>query len=523
MALTPRLDLRQAQTLVMTPQLQQAIKLLQLSNMELTEFLESELEQNPLLKKEDEDSGIPGKSDDLDNSLELAEPSDNYSSRFEEDNDGGDAAEIIGTEGMPLDGQKSLDAEYDDAWAEDSAPDKALDPQEYTENWQLTGTGVREPGPDMIQERSSQATTLKDHLAIQILCDIADSQERLIAHSLVDSLDDAGYFHGSIGGMAESLGCKEIQVETVLRKIQKMDPTGVGARSLSECLAIQLSDKNRYDPAMRTLVENLELLGKRDFRTLLKKCGVDHTDLSEMIEEIRSLNPKPGSSFDNFISEPVTPDVIVQPTKEGGWTVELNSENLPRILVNNSYYNEIKGSVSTKGEKEYISTCLQSANWLIKALHQRAQTILKVSSEIVRHQQGFLENGVDQLKPLILRDIAEILNVHESTVSRVTTNKYMETPRGIFELKYFFTFALGDKEAANALSVQAIRAKIKKLIDQEPPNKILSDDKIVAILSKDGIEIARRTVAKYREGMKISSSVQRRREKRVLGPSTKVL
>ena len=295
-----------------------------------------------------------------------------------------------------------------------------------------------------------------------------------------------------------------------------MDPIGVGARNLSECLSIQLRDQDRFDPAMQTLVQNLELLANREFKTLLKVCGVDKEDLAQMINEIQALDPKPGLMFEETLSEPIVPDVIVNRKKGGGWSVELNNDNLPGILINNKYYNEVRSSTLSKQDKEYISSCYQSASWLLKAVHQRAQTILKVSSEIVRHQEGFLEHGVNHLKPLILRDIAEIVGVHESTVSRVTTNKYMATPRGVFELKYFFTFALGNSEDKSGLSVQAIRAKIRKMIDDEEPNKILSDDKIVSLLKSDGIEIARRTVAKYRESMKISSSVQRRREKRVL-------
>jgi len=265
---------------------------------------------------------------------------------------------------------------------------------------------------------------------------------------------------------------------------------------------------------MQALVENLELLANREFKTLLKVCGVDKEDLAQMINEIHALDPKPGLMFEEILSEPIVPDVIVNRTKGGDWSVELNTDNLPGVLINNQYYNEIRSSTLSKQDKEYISSCYQSATWLLKAVHQRAQTILKVSSEIVRHQEGFLEHGVNHLKPLILRDIAEIVGVHESTVSRVTTNKYMATPRGVFELKYFFTFVLGNSEDKSGLSVQAIRAKIRKMIADEEPNKILSDDKIVSLLKLEGIEIARRTVAKYRESMKISSSVQRRREKK---------
>lgn len=541
MALTPRLDLRQVQTLVMTPQLQQAIKLLQLSNLELSEFVEREIEQNPLLQKEDSgtdempDTG-PG---DAAESGQDRDPSDNFDNSGDTDfSDSGlaeaggtvgddtgstddgpaepDSMDLVEADNLPAENDAALDAEYDDVWEQESASDSAAEPEGDSLQWQVQSSGGFDSEDSAIDRAPAENPSLRDHLTAQLGVDIQDPADRIIANHIIDSLDESGYLLTPTGEIADGLGCAEERVIAVLEKIHQLDPAGVGARSLSECLAIQLREKNRYDPAMQALVENLELLAKRDFKSLLRLCGVDNDDLIEMIEEVKALDPKPALSYEDTVAEPVTPDVIVRKGKDGTWAVELNSNNLPRVLVNNRYHAEISKQTTSKKDKEYISSCYQSANWLVRALHQRAQTILKVSSEIVRHQEGFLEHGVDHLKPLILKDIAEILGIHESTVSRVTTNKYMATQRGMFELKYFFTFTLGDSDDPDALSVEAIRARIRKMIDAEDPAKILSDDKIVANLKTDGIEIARRTVAKYRESMRIPSSVQRRRDKSVL-------
>ena len=541
MALTPRLDLRQVQTLVMTPQLQQAIKLLQLSNLELAEFVEQELEQNPLLQREDQSSepqepgdGAAPSNDAGDDAYEdspdygAAEYSETETG-VSDFGDGGDlppdpndppdapdSVDLVNADNIPEEGDSALDAEYDDVWAQESASDSAADMEGESLHWQVQGSGGFDLDDNSMDRTPADQESLRDHLSAQIAFDIPDPAERIIANTLIDLLDDSGYLLTPLTEIAAGLGCGEDRVEAVLEKIHRLDPPGIGARNLAECLAIQLRERDRFDPAMQALVENLDLLAKRDFKTLLRKCEVDQEDLAEMIDEIRALDPKPALSFEETVTQPVTPDVMVRRGRDGTWLVELNSDNLPRVLINNRYYAEVSKATTSKKDKEYISSCYQSANWLMRALHQRAQTILKVSSEIVRHQEGFLEHGVDQLKPLILRDIAGILGIHESTVSRVTTNKYMATPRGMFELKYFFTFALGNPQDEDAMSVEAIRARIKKMIENESPNKVLSDDKIVAQLKEDGIEIARRTVAKYREGMKIPSSVQRRREKSML-------
>uniref|UniRef100_UPI003D10C5FD RNA polymerase factor sigma-54 n=1 Tax=Roseibium sp. TaxID=1936156 RepID=UPI003D10C5FD len=301
--------------------------------------------------------------------------------------------------------------------------------------------------------------------------------------------------------------------EGVLAVLQTFDPPGVFARNLAECLKLQLIDRNRFDPAMEALVENIELLAKRDLAALRKVCGVDDEDLMEMIAEIRALDPKPGSVFGTSLVQPVVPDVFVRPANDGTWAVELNSDTLPKVLVNQTYFARVIKTARNETEKEYLTDSLQTANWLAKSLDQRAKTILKVSTEIVRQQDGFLTYGIEHLRPLNLKTVADAISMHESTVSRVTSNKFMATPRGIFELKYFFSSAISATVGGDSHSAESVRHKIRQMIDAEDPKAILSDDTIVKILKGEGIDIARRTVAKYREAMKIGSSVQRRREK----------
>ncbi len=352
---------------------------------------------------------------------------------------------------------------------------------------------------------------MRDHLLAQLSVDLADPVDRVIGAHLVDMVDDAGYLQGALAEVAERLGCAEARVEATLKLMQRFDPPGVFARDLAECLALQLEDRDRLDPAMRALIDNLPLLASRDGQALMKLCGIDAEDLSDMIAELKALNPKPGLAFDQAAAEPVVPDVLVRP-QGAGFAIELNSDTLPRVLVNNRYYAEVSGAARSKADKDYLAERYQQANWLVKALHQRATTILKVSTEIVRQQEGFFRHGVQHLRPLVLRDIAAAIEMHESTVSRVTSNKYMATPRGIYELKYFFTAAIAAASGGEALSAEAVRFRIKALIDGEAAD-VLSDDRIVEILLKEGIDIARRTVAKYREAMRIPSSVQRRRER----------
>jgi RNA polymerase sigma-54 factor len=379
------------------------------------------------------------------------------------------------------------------------------------DSWQTRSTGANGDDLPGIEQTLADTVSLREHLLTQLAEEIKDPGDRVIGAHIVDQLDEAGYVTVTLDSVAELMGCDVARVEAVLKKLQRFEPTGVFARDLSECLALQLKERDRYDPAMQALVENLSLLACRDIPALLRLCRVDAADLAEMAAEIRALDPKPGLQFDGAIAQPVVPDVFVRP-QGANWIVELNSDSLPRVLINTRYYAEVNASARNKAAKDYLAEKYQSANWLVKALHQRATTILKVSREIIRQQDAFLRHGVQYLKPLVLRDIAQAISMHESTVSRVTTNKYMLTPRGIFELKYFFTSSIAASSGGDALSAESVRFRIKALIDAEA-NDVLSDDKIVDILLKDGVDIARRTVAKYREAMNIPSSVQRRRER----------
>jgi RNA polymerase sigma-54 factor len=341
---------------------------------------------------------------------------------------------------------------------------------------------------------------------------VQDPGDRIIALHLLDMLDQTGYLSGNLATLEDQLNCSSERIEATVTLLQGLEPTGVFARSLCECLGLQLAEKDRLDPAMQALLDNLDLLAKKEFAALQKICGVDREDLVEMITEIRELNPKPALDFEVEPAEPLIPDVLMRALPNGKWFIELNPETLPRVLVNQSYYSEVSGQTRSKGDREYLSEHLQQASWLVKALHQRATTVLKVSREILRQQDAFFRKGIQHLRPLTLKDIAQTVEMHESTISRVTSNKYIATPRGIYELKYFFTAAIAGT-AGNVHSAEAVRDRIRRLIDAESTRKILSDDTIVEILRGEGVDIARRTIAKYRESMRIPSSVQRRRDK----------
>ena len=485
MALSQRLDLRQSQSLVMTPQLQQAIKLLQLSQAELATFIEHELEGNPLLERDDAPA-------------EAATPEPPQPE-------------------PPPEAETSLAAEVREQWEETAGSegegdlDRGGDPSAFASL--PTARSPAKVDSPSLDQTLTRAQTLRDHLIDQIGIDLPAPADRLIAHHLLDLLDDAGYVQGPLSDIAERLGAEPAEIERVLMRLQHLDPPGVFARNLAECLALQLRERNRLDPAMQALLDHLPLLAGRNLSALVQVCGVDAQDIQDMAAEIRALDPKPGLAFDPAVADPVIPDVLVRGDGAGGWIVELNSDALPRVLVSNAYYAQVSQGIRGKREREYLSEKFQAANWLVKALHQRATTILKVAREIVRQQDGFLHHGIECLRPLVLRDIAGAIGMHESTVSRVTSNKFMATPRGMFELKYFFTSSIAATNGSAALSAETVRYRIKALIDAERTDSVLSDDQIVDILIKDGVDIARRTVAKYREAMRIPSSVQRRREK----------
>ena len=507
MALSAKLEFRQSQTLVMTPQLMQAIKLLQMSNMDLVSYVETELERNPLLERDEAGDGV-AIAEERQSPAEAPERPD--------DGTGGEAADWVDTTltSTGSDIESALDTNLENVFP-DEAPVKALDPDQLAgSSWNTTGSGGAPP----LEDRNLEAVhagevSLADYLSDQLVLAFSDPTGRLIGRYLIDCLDEAGYLRADLDDVAERLGTDRAAVEEALKVLQTFDPPGIFARDVRECLALQLIDLDRYDPAMEALVDNLELLARRDFAQLKKICGVDQEDLADMLSEIRNLDPKPGNAFGAVTVQPVVPDVLVRRASDGGWQVELNAETLPRVLVNQTYYASLPKAGLKEKDREFVTDCLQTANWLVKSLDQRARTILKVSSEIVRQQDAFLTHGVEHLKPLNLKAIAEAIEMHESTVSRVTSNKYMATPRGIFELKYFFTSAISATEGGEAHSAESVRYKIKQLIDAENPKAILSDDAIVKTLKGDGVDIARRTVAKYREAMGISSSVQRRREK----------
>jgi len=503
MALTPRLDLRQTQALVMTPQLQQAIKLLQFSNIELTQYVKQELQRNPLLERDD------------------GETLDTDSAAGEEA--GGAAATGLETVDRAVSddsggaGEAALDVDCDNLFDGDGpGGEEPVVAGGYAESqaWGTRG-GSFDDGEASLENTLTGAPTLRQHLASQLSIDAVDPVDRIIGAHLIEMLDEAGYFVGDMGAVAAALNCDVQRVEATLEWMQHFDPPGIFARNLAECLALQLRERNRLDPAMQALLDNLDLVARHDLAALVKVCGVDAEDIVDMLDEIRALNPKPTLVFDHTVAQPVTPDVIMRPQSGGMWLVELNSETLPRVLVNNHYYARISRTARKKEDKQYIAECLQSANWLVKSLHQRATTILKVATEIIRQQDAFFINGVQSLHPLVLRDIAQAIEMHESTVSRVTSNKFIATPRGIFELKYFFTQALGSVDGTDSHSAESVRHRIRALIDDESAKTVLSDERIVAILQREGVDIARRTVAKYREFMGIPSSVQRRREKAV--------
>jgi len=498
----------------MTPQLQQAIKLLQLTNIELSAYVEQELEQNPLLERVESDA-VDAAEVRAEGVAEVA--SDALPDSEIAATQAGDTAETLSRSaetGENLDGGESMDTDVDNVWNNDSSTDAPSAPAADGgyENWGTSSGGFGDDLPGIEQTLAGEQS-MRDHLLGELGMLVVTSGDRLIGAHLIDMLDEAGYLQGSLEELAQRLGCDIEDVEAVLGALQTVDPAGLFARDLAECLGLQLKELGRLDPVMQAFLENLDLLAKRDLKGLMKACGVDEEDIQDMVAEIRALDPRPGRTFAHDVAQPVVPDVLMRSGPDGSWLVELNSETLPRVLVNNTYYAEINQSTKRDQDKRYIQDCLQTANWLVKSLHQRATTILKVSSEIVRQQDGFFRHGVSALRPLVLRDIADVIEMHESTVSRVTSNKYIATPRGIFELKYFFTSSVGGNGGGDGHSSEAVRQRIKNLIDVEDPKKVLSDDKIVLILKAEGIEVARRTVAKYRDSLGIPSSVQRRREK----------
>jgi RNA polymerase sigma-54 factor len=492
---------RQTQTLAMTPQLRQAIQLLQLSNLELNTWLEGALETNPLLARDDAPEGGAAESGTSENSAEREEKPRPETA-----------------DPAPLDFGAAPGYEAPESFGETAASNLWDGEGEsgLSGSWSGRGGSASSGGEELpdYPQTVADKPPLREHLFQQIRLVLTEPAERMIAAQLVDQLDEAGYLSGDLESLAATLGVSRKELDAVVEKLLGLEPVGVFARSLAECLAVQLRDRNRLDPAMQTLLANLELLAKGDKARLTRLCGVDAADLDDMIAEIRTLDPRPAAGFDAPPASPLIPDVLMRAAPGGqGWVVELNPDTLPRLLVDRRYYDTVaKSGMNGKARdaKRFLAARLQEANWLVRALDQRARTILKVATAIVERQKGFFEHGIAQLRPLVLRDIAEAIEVHESTVSRATANKYIATPRGTFELKFFFSTAVGAGNG-EAHSAESIRHRIKTLIAGE--SDILSDDAIVSALRREGYDLARRTVAKYREAMRIPSSVERRRMK----------
>ncbi len=502
MALGPRLDLRQSQSLVMTPQLQQAIKLLALSNLEIETFIGDALEANPLL-----DAGELTMSDG-DGVPDHREPA-------------ADAAVGAGDGALDIDAG-ALDRDRDTG-----------DGQSSDAEWGSAGSSAGSLGSSLgggsgdgqfegpgIEDRSSAELSLADHLLGQVGAATGNARERFIASYLIGLLDEAGYLAAQIRHIATELAAPVADIERALEIVQSLDPTGVGARTLGECLMLQAKEADRYDPCMARLIDNLDLVARGEFSRLKRMCDVDDDDFADMLGELRAYDPKPGLALGGVPHAVIVPDVLIASDGHNGWHISLNEASLPRLVVNRSYAMELTGGTASAQTRSWLNEKLADANWLIKALDQRRKTILKVAGEIVKLQEGFFLRGVSGLKPLTLRDVAEKIDMHESTVSRVTSNKYLHCSRGTFELKYFFTSGVRKTGAEQAdgeggASSQSVKARIRALTEAEDPKKILSDDKLVELLKGEGFDLARRTVAKYREAMGIGSSVQRRRAKKL--------
>jgi RNA polymerase sigma-54 factor len=482
MSLAPRLDLRQSQSLVMTPQLQQAIKLLALSNLEIEAFIAEEMEKNPLL-----DGGAE--------EVRTAAP---------DDGDGFDAPEPATADELILKGASDSDAPLDVDFAADT----------FHHDGPTDSISSAGSGEDIdFDSFASADESLIDHLNHQA-GEVLSGADLAIATQLIDGIDEAGYLTVSLLDTAHRLGVSLSQVEHVLGVIQSFEPTGVGARTLSECLILQAREADRYDPCMALLLDNLELLALGRIAQLQRLCQVDDEDMADMIRELRSYDPKPGLRFGGSRIDAVAPDVYVHETPKG-WRVEINSASLPKVLLDRRYYAELNAGAQDKASKAWLNDCLASANWLVKALDQRQQTIIKVASELVTQQEGFFRHGVSHLKPLTLKAVADVVGLHESTISRVTSNKYLSCARGLFELKYFFTSGVASSEGGEAASALAVKSAIKALIAEEAADAILSDDTLVDLLRDKGFDLARRTVAKYREAIGLGSSVQRRRARAI--------
>lgn len=502
----PHLQLRQMQSLVMTPALRQAIAILQMNNLELSELVEQEVEMNPFLERAGEGEITDGSDIPTDKEKE-------YNSLTNYQDPGQEQPVTTPKEELEFDTSNVFNGEREAAETFDTMPQtdhgsgrNDFDDSDYSFENNLRG----------------KEDSLFEHVTKQIQMGFAAPQDRMIALALMEGLDEAGYYRGNMMEVTRQFDCEISDVELVLARLQQFEPAGIFAMDLAQCLEIQLRENGELTPVMQVMLANISLMEKHDFKTLQKRCGVDELTLKNMLISLRRLDPKPGSQFTHDIAQTLVPDILMRKNKDANnpdsWIVELNPDTLPRVLVNQRYAAMVQSKTVKKDEKQFLIDKYQGAQWLVKAMDQRAQTIIKVAAEIVRQQEGFFNYGASYLKPLVLRNVAEQVEVHESTVSRVTTGKYMTTPRGIFELKYFFSSGVGGSENGDSgmtHSSNAIKARIKEMIDKEDPKKVLSDDDIVNLLKAEEISLARRTVTKYREAMNIGSSVDRRRQKRI--------
>jgi RNA polymerase sigma-54 factor len=486
--LKPSVQLRLGQSLTMTPQLQQAIRLLQLSTLELQTQIQETLEENPM--------------------LEMAE------GELEQDGEaGGPEAEEAGEE-------TAAESTTEEPGAADDIPDELPMDSDWTEIYDVAtphSGGPEYDGRDIFENQSAGEDSLQDHLLWQLDLAPMSDRDRLIALSLIDAISDDGYLTEDLEAIQASLPAELAEVEAdeieaVLHRVQQLDPLGAGSRNLAECLTVQLNqlpaDTPWLDSAKTLVGEYLELLGGRDFRTLMRRLRLSEEELQEVIALIQSLNPRPGALINASHAEYVVPDVFVR-KREGLWQVELNPDVAPRLRINALYANLVRRA-DNSADNTYMQDQLQEARWFIKSLQSRNDTLLKVARAIVEHQRGYLDYGEEAMKPLVLRDIAEQLGMHESTISRVTTQKYMHTPQGVLEFKFFFSSHVGTADGGEC-SATAIRAMIRKLIAEEDCKRPLSDSKIASTLVERGIQVARRTVAKYREAMSIPPSNERKR------------
>lgn len=505
-----RLQQKQSQSLVMTPKLAQSIKLLQMGHVDLLEFVNAEIEKNPLLELE---TSKPEVNPERRENQGSVEDGGSISTGYEE-------APVVELDqsvrsDLPVDAEqktKEIDVNFENVYDRGTAGAESTNSTTGPTAGKQNSNRSHDEDFDAVSQMG-EAQTLSQFLDFQVSVSFKNPERRKIANYIAHMLDEDGYFREPIDEVARKFNCHVAHVHSVLEKFQTFEPTGIAARDLSECLKIQLREAGGLDQAMEVFLSRLDLLAKRDLGTLRKLCGVSNETFNNMIREIKALDPRPALQFEPILSEPVLPDVLIRQREDGGWSINLNPETLPNVLIDREYHAELSSAVGSDEGKAFVDECMSTASWLVKSLDQRAQTILKVATEIVKQQDMFFVKGVENLKPMTLKTVAEAIKMHESTVSRVTSNKYLLCDQGLFELKYFFSSAISGGEGEESHSAETVKHRIKQFVNAEDPKKVLSDDRIVALLQETGIEIARRTVAKYRESLRIPSSVERRRAK----------